>query len=153
MKTQAGKQAGFTLIELMIVIAIIGILAAIAIPAYEDYVVRSQLTEGLSLADGAKVALSTYEENHGTWPSTNASAGLSSPASITGSYVSQVTVGSTPGVITMTYSSTPPQKANAAINGDTLELSAVTDSGSVKWTCKAGTTNPVPSKYLPSSCR
>jgi prepilin-type N-terminal cleavage/methylation domain len=145
------NQKGFTLIELMIVIAIIGILAAIAIPAYQDYVVRSQVSEGLSLADGSKTALAEFYSNSGHFPASNASAGLATAASITGNYVSGVDASG--GTIVVTFSDASPQKANSAINGDKLTLSAVTTNGSIKWTCKADASNGVPSKYLPSSCR
>ncbi|MDE2150030.1 MAG: pilin [Gammaproteobacteria bacterium] len=152
------QQQGFTLIELMIVIAIIGILAAIAIPAYQDYVIRSQVSEGLSLADGAKTAVAEFFTNHGTWPSNNASAGLAKNTSITGKYVSQLDVNGTgtAGQIQVKFSSTSPQQANAKIDGLFLVLSPIsnstTNAGSVAWTCSNANTN-IPDKYLPSSCR
>ncbi|CUA95960.1 pilin [Thiomonas bhubaneswarensis] len=146
-------QQGFTLIELMIVVAIIGILAAIAIPAYQDYTIRAQVSEGLSLADGAKTAVAEFYTNRGTFPTTNASAGLAAKANITGNYVSSVGVGSTDGSgngILVTFSSTSPQKANTAIGGKTLGLMPVTANGSISWTCVSST---IAQKYLPSSCK
>ena len=144
-------QQGFTLIELMIVVAIIGILAAIAIPAYQDYTIRAQVSEGLSLSAGSKTAVAEYYTNRGTWPLNNASAGVATAASIEGNYVSQVAISS--GLITVTYSNTAPQQANAAINTDTIELSPIDNGGSVGWVCRTGASNPVEAKYLPSSCR
>lgn len=142
-------QKGFTLIELMIVIAIIGILAAIAIPAYQDYTIRAQVSEGLSLADGAKTAFVEYFNNYGKFPTKNASAGLATAASIKGNYVTSVDVSTTNGQITVAFGG---PKANAALGtGQTLILSAVTSGGgSVAFTCKSTT---IASKYLPSSCR
>ena len=96
------KQQGFTLIELMIVVAIIGILAAIAIPAYQDYTIRAQVSEGLTLSGGAKAAVAEFRMDSGRWPSDNATAGLSAATSITGKYTATVTVGPG-GVITVEY--------------------------------------------------
>jgi type IV pilus assembly protein PilA len=141
-------QKGFTLIELMIVVAIIAILAAIAIPAYQDYLIRSQVSEGAVLADGAKTAMAEFYSSTGHFPTTNASAGLASAGSIKGQYVSQVDV-ATNGKITATYGGS---KANAAISAgpSTLIFSAVANGGSIEWHCTGGT---VASKYLPTSCR
>ena len=140
-------QRGFTLIELMIVVAIIAILAAIAIPAYQNYLIRAQVTEGMSLATGAKAAVWDFVSNTGYFPPSNESAGLAKATSIAGKYVSKVDV--TGGAITATFG----DDANAAIKvlgKDTLVLSPWTEGGSILWTCKPSTVDP---KYLPSSCR
>jgi type IV pilus assembly protein PilA len=142
-------QQGFTLIELMIVVAIIGILAAIAIPAYQDYTIRSQVSEGMTLGSGMKTALSEFYQQTGRFPANHTSAGLAAANTITGQYVTSVTAGSSTGTITAAYGN----KANTNISGSTLMLSAITHAGSIEWVCKAGTSNPVNSKYLPSSCR
>ena len=150
-------QKGFTLIELMIVVAIIAILAAIAIPAYQNYLIRSQVTEGMTLMDGAKTAVAEYYSNHGTFPPSLASAGLPTGATSTqGSYVSQVDLiagaGTGLGIIQAEFSDATPQKANTVLNGKFLTLSPLTSTGSIKWVCtNAGTT--VDAKYLPASCR
>jgi len=139
-------QKGFTLIELMIVVAIIAILAAIAIPAYQDYLIRTQVSEGAVLADGAKTAVGEYYSNRGSFPPVNSSAGLATDTSISGQYVSKVDV--VDGVITAYYGGT---KANKVLTTTTtLVMSPITHAGSVEWHCAGGN---VPSKYLPTSCR
>ncbi|HFA6192681.1 TPA: pilin [Neisseria gonorrhoeae] len=91
-------QKGFTLIELMIVIAIVGILAAVALPAYQDYTARAQVSEAILLAEGQKSAVTEYYLNNGEWPANNGNAGVASPADIKGKYVQSVTVAN--GVVT-----------------------------------------------------
>jgi type IV pilus assembly protein PilA len=140
------KQQGFTLIELMIVVAIIGILAAIAIPAYQDYTIRAQVSEGLNLSGGAKAAVTEYFQDRGILPTTNAQAGLGAAASITGKYVSSVTVGAD-GVLTVLYGN----EAHSVINTNSVLMSPDTTSGgSVQWDCAGSGILP---KHLPSACR
>jgi len=142
-------QQGFTLIELMIVVAIIGILAAIAIPAYQDYVIRTQVSEGASLADGSKTAIGEFYNQTNRLPGSNASAGLASSTSIVGKYVTQVDA--TGGKITVTYGNEANSKITAATS-NTLAYSAVTNAGSITWTCK-GTGTTIANKYRPQVCR
>lgn len=137
-------QQGFTLIELMIVIAIIGILAAVALPAYQDYTTRAKVSEGLSLAAAAKTAASEHYMSKGHFPANNTSAGYSSPDT---NYVSGVVIGND-GVITVTY-----KEAAGVEDGKTLDLSPVTGSGSVQWKCRPGQSDGLDAKYLPSNCR
>lgn len=135
-------QQGFTLIELMIVVAIIGILAAVAIPAYQDYTVRAQVTEGLSLASAAKTAVSEFFATNGDLPGSNASAGIASSESISGNHVDNVEINSN-GSIVVTFSAT-------AISAKTVILNPETLGGRVAWDCSLGDLQP---KYRPSSCR
>lgn len=143
------KQQGFTLIELMIVVAIIGILAAIAIPAYQDYTIRAQVSEGLNLGGGGKTAVTEYYQDTGNFPSTNTIAGLEAPGAIVGKYVTLVTVGAPAanGVITVTYGNS----ANSNITGATLVLTPFDNLGSVSWACTAGLI--LVNKWLPAACR
>ena len=145
-------QKGFTLIELMIVIAIIGILAVIALPAYQDYTARAQVSEAISLMEGQKSAVVEYYADKGKWPTNNAQAGIAAATDIKGKYVAQVAVGAN-GALTATMKNTD---VNNDIKGKTAVLSpdvtgnAASSKGSFTWTCKKGT---VDSKFLPSSCR
>jgi len=162
-------QKGFTLIELMIVVAIIGILAAIAIPAYQNYTIRSQVTEGLSLADGWKTGVAEFYAQNGTFPTTCSTTGNAAAQTMvcagatTGKYVNSVVVGALPGQIVITYGG----QANAKINGLTLDISpGLSTNNDVVWVCgKAGVAgmvalatappadgSTVPVQYLPASC-
>ncbi|HFB8795447.1 TPA: pilin, partial [Neisseria gonorrhoeae] len=124
-------QKGFTLIELMIVIAIVGILAAVALPAYQDYTARAQVSEAILLAEGQKSAVTEYYLNHGIWPENNDKAGVASPATdIKGKYVKEVKVAK--GVVTATMKS---DGVNKEIKGKKLSLWAKREDGSVKWFC------------------
>ena len=139
------KQQGFTLIELMIVVAIIGILAAIAIPAYQDYTIRAQVSEGLNLSGGAKAAVTEYFQDRGVVPGNNSIAGLAVANTIRGKYVASVTVGT--GIISVVYG----LSAHALITGSTLTMTPDTQyAGSVGWIC-AGT--DIAAKHLPAACR
>ena len=160
-------QQGFTLIELMIVVAIIGILAAIAIPAYQDYTIRAQVSEGMNLAAAAKAAVAETWLNRGVAPANRTAAGMSvNNTDTNGKYVTSVGVAA--GVITIAYGN----EANTAIAGKTLELVPYTTlDNSVSWRCggagvpgsgtiMTGATYTGGSlvtggltKYLPSACR
>jgi type IV pilus assembly protein PilA len=145
-------QKGFTLIELMIVVAIIGILAAVALPAYQDYTARSQMAEPYVLSDTAKNAVTEYWTNNGSYGANNNSVGLPTAASITGKYTAKVEVTGA-GQITTTMKGKSVAKG---IEGGTLIFSAITSAGSIQWKCKPGVItggaalNP---KFVPSSCR
>ncbi|EOA1440895.1 pilin, partial [Neisseria gonorrhoeae] len=123
-------QKGFTLIELMIVIAIVGILAAVALPAYQDYTARAQVSEAILLAEGQKSAVTEYYLNNGKWPENNGDAGVASSDKIKGKYVQKVEVKN--GVVTAQMASTG---VNKEIKGKKLSLWAKRQDGSVKWFC------------------
>ncbi|HGL9780297.1 TPA: pilin [Neisseria gonorrhoeae] len=150
-------QKGFTLIELMIVIAIVGILAAVALPAYQDYTARAQVSEAILLAEGQKSAVTEYYLNNGEWPANNGDAGVASASEIKGKYVESVTVEK--GVVTAKMLSSG---VNNEIKNKKLSLWARRQDGSVKWFCgqpvKRGDdavtdANKIETKHLPSTCR
>ncbi|HEZ5862835.1 TPA: pilin [Neisseria meningitidis] len=158
-------QKGFTLIELMIVIAIVGILAAVALPAYQDYTARAQVSEAILLAEGQKSAVTEYYLNHGEWPGNNSSAGVATSSEIKGKYVEKVEVAN--GVITAQMASS---NVNNEIKDKKLSLWAKRQDGSVKWFCgqpvtrtanntandevtAANGTDKIDTKHLPSTCR
>jgi len=139
------KQQGFTLIELMIVVAIIGILAAIALPAYQDYTKRAKVSEGLTLASSAKVAVSEYFVSQGELPESVESAGI--PSSIKTDNVAGISVG-TSGAITVVYTSDIVDNATSTAS---LILTPTTSSGVISWVCTRGTT--MPAQIVPANCR
>jgi len=142
-------QKGFTLIELMIVVAIIGILAAIAIPAYQDYIARSQVSEAVTLLDGAKTATEESVAQTGIFPG-SAAALTALGVVATGKYVATVEAATSTtdgaGVLTATM------KAQSVSNGIKGKQVSMTRTNTGTWTCAAGATAPA-AKYLPQACR
>lgn len=150
-RVMRSAQAGFTLIELMIVVAIIGILAAVALPAYQDYTVRAKVSEGLSLAGAAKVAVAENAANGSPF-----AAGFTAPQATAS--IASVGIVATTGVITITTTAAidggktlllTPTSGGAALVG-TATASTVPAGGSIEWDCKGGT---LAQKYRPSQCR
>ncbi|WP_038314910.1 pilin, partial [Kingella kingae] len=138
------KTQGFTLIELMIVIAIVGILAALALPTYQDFSLRARVSEGLSLAGGAKTSVTEYYSSHNQFPADNVAAGLAAANQIKGSSVDSLTV--TDGVITVVFNN----KVAAAGKNSLVLTPSVAKEGSITWDCHGGTLD---GRLRPSECR
>ena len=138
-------QQGFTLIELMIVVAIIGILAAVALPAYQDYTIRAKMSEVIGLAAGAKTSASEYYVSMGKMATGAAGAGVNTSA-LQSTYVSAITyanTGTTVATLTYTITNLAPATGNVVFVG-------TGSANGVQWTCNTST---VQSKYLPANCR
>jgi type IV pilus assembly protein PilA len=138
-------QRGFTLVELMIVVAIIAILAAIAISQYQDYVIRAQVAEGASLSTASKTAVTEYYNNTGSFASENRSYGLPLSGSITGKYVTKVSVSG--GRIVATFGN----DANTVIRNATLTFSALPQGNSMAWICNPS--QQLKNVWVPAVCR
>lgn len=141
---QSHKQEAFTLVEIMIVIAIIGILAMIAIPAYNDFTVRSKVSEGFTLASNAKTSVMEYYLTEGSWPSNNSVAGMPSADQIKGEFVKSVAVDGDQIIVTFG------EQAGDNLANHSLLMTAKDNVGSITWSCQG---KNIDNKFLPPNCR
>jgi type IV pilus assembly protein PilA len=139
------KLQGFTLIELMIVLAVIGILASMAIPAYQDYTIRAQIAEGIALSAGARVALVDHYIDNGDWPNNNVKAGLANQNDIRGTYTKSVRVNDN--VITIMFG----YDAHNSIFNKRITMTAEENFGVIRWVCASA--GAIPSRHLPRACQ
>ena len=135
---------GFTLIELMIVVAIVGVLAAIALPAYQDYALRARVSEGLRLSMEARDMVTEFYGTNSRWPDSNEAAGLVASEKIAGNSVSSVSVGSA-GIITIRF--------NSRVQDGSLLLLPEAASGSIRWSCRIPSSGGLSPRHVPAECR
>lgn len=138
-------EKGFTLIELMIVVAIIGILASVAVPAYQSYSVRAQVAEGMNLAGPVQAAVAEFWYDNGDYPTDNADAGIAAAAAYSGNYVSGISANGAD--VEITYGN----QANIQIAGEIVVLTAIPSNGSIRWDCASG--GAIADDLLPKICR
>ncbi len=139
------NQQGYTLIELMIVLAVVGILASIAIPAYQDYTIRAQISEGIVLAAGARAALQDYFYDSGDWPNNNVKAGIANQNDIEGKYVKSVRVKDNEIIIMYGHD------AHNIIFNKKITMTAQEIFGVIRWVCASS--GAIPERHLPHGCR
>jgi len=136
---------GFSLIELMVVIAIISLLVALGVPAYQDYTTRTKISEAFTLSTAAKVSMAEFYQSMGFWPEDNKQAGLAMPHELKGNYVSGIEVKHNKLIVTFN------DQIVSSIKGKSLFFTGIDDAiGQIRWHCDA---QEIDSKYLPSNCR
>lgn len=140
-------ERGFTLIELMIVVAIVGILVSVAVPSYQDYVLKAKIVEGIAAASAAKVSVGDVYATTNSFPTTNAEAGLGNSTEYATEIIKQVDVGAN-GVVTVSYKAI----GGAISDGDTIVLTpSIGTAGAISWECATNST--IPPQYRASVCR
>lgn len=138
-------QQGYTLVELMIVTGIIGILGSIAIPAYQDYTIRAQVAEGISLSAGVRAALIDYHMQTGAWPLNNLKAGVANSVDIEGKYVNRVMIKNN--VVEVQFGN----DAHKKLKGKKVTMTAIVGQGAIRWECAGA--GPFDDRHLPQGCR